>query len=131
MTTYNKALVSDVKITVTEQMVNGQIFFNSIITGLKSGEASLLASVNLSRGHNRPYRLDQLSSHNGSGANWSNPNDGLHSTAAQYTYTKRVSADLATAWETSKAAIATARTPKVVVPPTPPAAKVFFMANGV
>lgn len=133
MTTYNKALVSDVKITVTDQMVGGQIYFQSTITGLKPGEAALLASVNLSRGRNRQFRLDNLSAHNGGGANWSNPNDGIHSTAAQYNYTKRVSADLAAAWETSKAAIAAARTPKpvYVAPTPPPAAKVFFMANGV
>jgi hypothetical protein len=129
----NADLVADVKIEVTEKFVDGEIHFFSTVSGVTDDERELLEEVNLSRGGNKTYRLDQLSFHNGSGANWSNPSDGLHSNAAQFKYRERIRADLATAWSDSKAAIAADRevVEEECATPMNTSASVFFMANGV
>ena len=93
----------DLKITVKEQMVNGEIYFFSTFNRTPTAtELSDMPSVNLSRGHNKQYRLDQLEQHNGTGANWTDGRD-IHTDKAQFKYRQRVSADVAAAWKQFKA----------------------------
>lgn len=99
-------------LNVQSKMVNGEIYFTSTVEGVEPSELSLLRSVNLSRGGSKMYRLDQLANHNGSGANWKNRNDGVHSENQQYAYTSRVQKDIDAAWTASKAAIIAARNAK-------------------
>lgn len=130
MGTPNMALVSDLKLVVDSQMVNGQVYFFSRIEGkITDAERALLPSINLSRGSVRNFRIDQLDRHNGTGATWNGT--GVHTAVAQSKYQSRVKADLEAAWPQAKAAIAKARTP--VAPPTPTqnsGKSLFFAANG-
>ena len=125
---------SDITINVSSNMVNGQIYFyTSFSRKLTEDESANLASVNLSRGGTRMFRLDRLADHNGTGANWSRRNDGLHSEKQQFQYTERVRKDIASAWESSKAAIAKAAAAKKAAAEQAAlntSVQPFFVANG-
>lgn len=138
------ALVSNVNINIDTTKVGNQIYFKSSFSGVAAAEMPLLASINLSRGRNRRYRLDRVSEHNGTGANW----DGslpIHTYAQEVAYVNRVKADFATAWVVSKAANANSRqaaknaaqaaynaaqAAKAKAAATPPVYLSFFSANG-
>lgn len=121
---------TDLVINVTSKMVGGQIYFDTTFNrALTSNEAACMksATVNLSRGGNKPYPLNSLSAHNGGGANW-NDGQSIHTSQRQSAYRQRVMADIGTTWTAFKAAVAKANTPVVANPDT--ASQVFFSANG-
>lgn len=130
--------MNNIKFVVTSSMVNGQIYFDTSFTpALTAEQKECLASVNLSRGSNKQYRLDQLSLHNGTGADWRSRTDGKHSEIQESQYRQRVGNDLAKAWETSKANFAAKAAAKVAAAKAAEekaafnsAPSVFFAANG-
>lgn len=127
---FDKSLVSNTKINVQSNVAaDGRIMFYSTVSGITESEKSLLKTVNLSRGGNKQYRLDQLEAHNTSAGSWRNRNDGTHSEIQESNYRQRVANDLKAAWAASQEAIAKARTPKPVAP-VATAKSVFFAANG-
>jgi hypothetical protein len=71
-------------------------FFTDIETGVDPALVAALAGVppvNLSRGHNRLYRLTMLSQHNGTGACWTDGRE-IHTAARQDAYVARCERDI-------------------------------------
>lgn len=119
---------NNVKLTVESQMVNGQVyFFSSITPTLTTAQANMLPSVNLSRGSNKQYRLDNLSAHNGTGATWDG--EGVHSAVNQSKYQSRVKNDIEAAWATFKSKLA-ASEKAAAAPVQNTGRSLFFAANG-
>lgn len=120
--------ITDLKITFSEGMKAGHIVHETKFSRpLTAEESSLLPTVNLSRGGNRQYRLDNLANHTDS-ANWSIPTDGVHTEEAQAKYRNRVRKDVEAAWATFKTRLAEATAKAKVVTEAPMVP--VFMSNG-
>ena len=119
----------DLKCSFSSNRVSDQIYFYSEFNRTPTAdEVAVMPSVNLSRGGTRMYRLDNLNLHNGTGATWTNRNDGQHSEKQEAAYVQRVTKDIEAAWKSFKATI----TAKAVeaAKPKDTAKTVFFFGNG-